>query len=221
MRVLHAMLLAPAVALALAASPAFAAAPLPTADEAQKLVAQAVNGRAVSTLVCTANKQNVESKSLIDYMRDLGFGRVTQDLTIFNLVSSGERFVSKEHDDWEKARLAVDPDKAAFAKMSAAPDGCHRIPLGMYTVATVSNVRAGDGGDQTAVADYTFTVAPTSFAGSMLKNNSKADPMVQSDALVAVPARPVFLSFYVDNAKKPFAAKANLAFSNGAWHVVP
>ena len=218
MRTLHALLLASVVALAPGTSPALAATTLPTAEEAQRLVTQAINARAVTSVVCTDNKKNVVSKQTVDYLRDQGYGRVTYDGTQFNMLRIGERFMSKQQSDWEHDRTAVDPQKQTWAKMVAAPDGCVRLPLGLYTVNSVSNVRAGDS-DQTAVADYTFTVVATSFGDSMVKN--KADPAVESDALVGVPARPVYLSFYIDNAKKPLAAQAKLAFTDGSWHVVP
>jgi hypothetical protein len=219
MRTLHALLLAPAVALALGTSPAVAATTLPTADEAQKLLTQAIGARAVTTTVCNDNKKNVVSKQAVDYIRtNLGWGRVTYDGNQFTWLPVGERGVAKLRNDWEHDRTAVNPDKANFAKMAAAPDGCSRLPLGLYTVNSVSNVRAGDT-DGTALADFTFTVVPTSFGESMVKGNG--DTLVESDALVGVPARPVYLSFYIDNAKKPLAAQAKLAFTDGAWHVVP
>ncbi|HWT06605.1 MAG TPA: hypothetical protein VN224_12665 [Xanthomonadales bacterium] len=218
MRTLHALLLSPVVALVLGGAPAVAATALPTAEEAQKLVTQAVNARAVTTIVCNENKKNGQSKPAVDYLRDIGFGRVTYDVSQFNLMRAGERFVTKLQGDWEHDRTAVDPDKAAWAKMVAAPPGCWRLPLGLYAVNTVSNVRAGDS-PTTALADYTFTVAPTSFGDTLVKN--KSDTQVDADPLVGVPARPVFLSFYIDNAKKPLAAQAKLAFTDGAWHVVP
>ena len=219
MRTLHALLLAPAVALVLGTSPAVAATTLPTADEAQKLVMQAINARAVTTMVCNDNKKNVVSKQAVDYIRtNLGWGRVTYDGNQFTWLRVGERGVAKLQSDWEHDRTAVNPDKANFAKMAAAPDGCWRLPLGLYTVNSVSNVRAGDT-DGTALADFTFTVVPTSFGESMVKGNG--DTLVESDALVGVPARPVYLSFYIDNAKKPLAAQAKLAFTDGSWHVVP
>jgi hypothetical protein len=218
MRTLHALLLAPVVALALGTSPASAATTLPTADEAQRLVTQAINARAVTTVVCNENKKNVVSKQAVDYLRTLGWGRVTYDGNKFDLLRIGERGVAKMQGDWEHDRTAVDPQKANFAKMVAAPDGCWRLPLGLYSVNSVSNVRAGDA-DQTALADFTFTVAPTSFGDSMIKSNG--DTLVEADTLVGVPARPVYLSFYVDNAKKPLSAQAKLAFTDGAWHVVP
>ncbi len=219
MRTIHALLTAPALALALGASPA-GAATLPTADEAQKIVSQAVNARAATTVVCSANKQNILSKALVDRLRDLAYGRVTYDVTQFYFSRAGERWVAKEQGDWEKARLAVDPDKAAFAKLSSASDGCWRIPLAFYTVGTVSNVRAGEDA-QSALADYTFTVAPSVFADGMLKIDKHADPMVTADSLVNVPARPVFLSYFVDNLNKPFTAQAKLKLDGGVWHVVP
>ena len=218
MRTLHALLLAPVVALALGTSPAPAATTLPTVDEAQKLVTQAINARAVSTVVCNENKKNVVSKQAVDYIRTtLGWGRVTYDGNQFNWLRIGERGVAKLQGDWEHDRTAVNPDKASFAKMAAAPEGCWRLPLGLYTVNSVSNVRAGDT-DGTALADFTFTVAPTSFGEAMVK--SSGDTLVESDALVGVPARPVYMSFYVDNAKKPLSAQAKLAFVDGSWRVV-
>ena|ERR1700676_5342402 len=217
MRTLHALLLVPVVALALGTSPAVAAT-LPTADEAQRLVTQAINARAVSTVVCNDNKKNVISKQAVDYIRTtLGWGRVTFDGNRFDWLRVGELGVAKLQRDWEHDRTAADPDKPSFAKMVAAPDGCSRLPLGLYTVNSVSNVRAGDT-DQTALADFTFTVVPTSFGESMVKSNG--DTLVESDALVGVPARPVYLSFYVDNAKKPLSAQAKLAFVDGSWRVV-
>ena len=219
MRTLHALLLAPVVALAIGTSPAPAATTLPTADEAQKLVTQAINARAVTTVVCNDNKKNIVSKQAVDYIRtNLGWGVVTYDGNRFNWLPVGERGVAKLQGNWEHDRTAVDPDKANFTKMVSAPDGCWRIPLGLYTVNSVSNVRAGDT-DQAALADFTFTVVPTSFGESMVKGNG--DTLVEADTLVGVPARPVYLSFYIDNAKKPLAAQAKLAFTNGAWHVVP
>ncbi|HYW52500.1 MAG TPA: hypothetical protein VE826_00950 [Dongiaceae bacterium] len=219
MRTLHALLLVPVVALALGSGPAVAATPLPTADEAQKLVAQAINARAVTTVVCNDNKKNVVSKQAVDYIRStMGWGRVTFDGSRFEWVRVGELGVAKLQSEWERSRTAVNPDKASFAKMVAAPDGCSRLPLGLYTVNSVSNVRAGDA-DGTALADMTFTVVPTSFGESLVKGNG--DTLVESDPLVGVPARPVYLSFYVDNAKKPLATQAKFAFTDGAWHVVP
>jgi hypothetical protein len=218
MRTLHALLLAPVVALALGTSPAPAATTLPTADEAQRLVAQAINARAVSTMVCTENKKNIVSKQAVDYLRNIGWGRLTYDGSLFNWVPLGERGIAKLRGDWEHDRTAVDPQKGNFAKMLAAPDGCSRLPLGLYTVNSVTNVRAGDT-DQTALADFTFTVVPTSFGESMVKNNG--DTLVEADPLVGVPARPVYLSFYIDNAKKPLPAQAKLAFVDGSWRVVP
>jgi hypothetical protein len=219
MRTFHALLLAPVAALALGASPAVAATALPTADEAQKLVTQAINARAVTTMVCNDNKKNVVSKQAVDYIRTaLGWGRVTYDGNQFTWLPVGERGVAKLQSDWERNRTAVNPDKASFAKMAAAPEGCSRLPLGLYTVNSVSNVRAGDA-DGTALADMTFTVTPTSFGESLVKGNG--DTLVESDPLVGVPARPVYLSFYIDNAKKPLATQAKLAFTDGAWHVVP
>jgi hypothetical protein len=218
MRTLHALLLSPVVALVLGAAPAVAATALPTAEEAQKLVTQAVNARAVTATICSENKKNGGSKAAVDYLRDIGFGRVTTDLSQFILGGAGERFITKLQGDWEHNRTAVDPDKAAWAKTVAAPAGCWRLPLGLYAVSAVSNVRAGDS-DNTALADYTFTVAPTSFGETLVKNRS--DTQVDADPLVGVPARPVYLSFYIDNAKKPLAAQAKLAFADGAWHVVP
>ena len=180
---------------------------------------QAINARAVTTVVCNDNKKNVVSKPAVDYIRTaLGWGRVTFDGNQFTWLPVGERGVAKLQSNWEHDRTAVDPNKATFTKMLAAPDGCSRIPLGMYTVNSVSNVRAGDS-DQTALADYTFTVVPTAFGDGMVKNSG--DTMVESDPLVGVPARPVYLSFYIDNAKKPLATQAKLAFTDGAWHVVP
>jgi hypothetical protein len=219
MRTLHALLLAPALALGLGTSPAVAATTLPTADEAQRLVTQAINARAVTTVVCNDNKKNIMSKQAVDYIRsNLGWGRVTYDGNQFNWLRVGERGVAKLQGDWEHDRAAFDPDKTNFAKMVAAPEGCWRLPLGLYTVNTVSNVRAGDA-DGTALADITFTVAPTSFGESMVKGSG--DTLVESDPLIGVPARPVYLSFYIDNAKKPLSAQAKLAFTNGSWHVVP
>ena len=218
MRMLHALLAAPVIALALGTAPAVAATALPTAEEATRLVTQAVNARAVTTTICNENKKNGPSKPAVDYIRDIGFGRVTYDVSIFNFTRAGERMVTKLQGDWEHDRTAVDPDKAAWTKLVSAPSGCWRLPLGLYTVSTVSNVRAGDA-ENTALADYTFTVAPTSFGDTLVKN--KSDTQVDADPLVAVPSRPVFLSFYIDNAKKPLAAQAKLAFTGGSWHVVP
>jgi hypothetical protein len=218
MRTLHALLAAPVVALVLGAAPAAAATTLPTAEEAQKLVTQAVNARAVTTIVCSENRKNTQSKPAVDYLRTIGLGRVTTDMTQFNLISSGERFLMKLQSDWERNRTAVDPDKTAWTKMVAAPGGCWRVPLGLYTVNSVSNVRAGDA-DNTALADYTFTVVPTSFGDTLVQN--KSDPQIDADPLVAVPARPVYLSFYIDNAKKPLAAQAKFALVDGSWRVVP
>jgi|GEM_PF-3177506 len=219
MRTFHALLLAPVVVLALATIPAAGATTLPTADEAQKLVTQAINARAVSTVVCNDNKKNVVSKEAVDYIRtSLGWGRVTFDGNHFDWLPVGERGIAKLQGDWEHDRTAVDPNKANFTKMVAAPKDCSRIPLGLYTVNSVSNVRAGDT-DQTALADFTFTVVPTTFGEGMVKN--KGDTLVEADPLVGVPVRPVYLSFYVDNAKKPLAAQAKLAFTDGSWHVVP
>jgi hypothetical protein len=218
MRTLHALLAAPVVALVLGAAPAAAATTLPTAEEAQKLVTQAVNARAVTTIVCTENRKNTQSKPAVDYLRTIGLGRVTTDLTQFNIIPAGETFLGKLQGDWERSRKAADPDKAAWTKLVAAPSGCWRVPLGLYTVNSVSNVRAGDA-DNTALADYTFTVAPTSFGNTLIGN--KSDPQVDTDPLVGVPARPVYLSFYVDNAKKPLAAQAKFALVDGSWHVVP
>ena len=218
MRTFHALLAAPVVALMLGTTPVVAATALPTAEEAQRLVTQAVNARAVTTMVCNDNKKNVASKPAADYIRNVGMGRVTYDGAQFNLLRAGERFVAKLQSDWEHERTAVDPQKPAWSKMIAAPDGCWRLPLGLYKVNAVSNVRAGDS-DQTAIADYTFTVAPTSFGDLLVQN--KSDMLVDADSLVAVPARPVFLSFYIDNAKKPLAAQAKLSFADGNWHVVP
>jgi len=218
MRMLHALLAAPVVALVLGMAPATAATALPTAEEAQRLVTQAVTARAVTTTICNENKKNAQSKPAADYVRDIGFGRVTYDVSIFNFTRAGERFVTKLQGDWEHDRTAVDPDKAAWTKLVAAPSGCWRLPLGLYTVNSVSNVRAGDA-DNTAVADYTFTVAPTSFGDTLLKN--KSDTQVDADPLVGVPSRPVFLSFYADNAKKPLPAQAKFAFADGSWRVVP
>ena len=217
MRTLHALLAAPALALVLGASPA-AAAPLPTADEAQRLVTQAINARAVTTLICSDNKKNVASKAAADYLRTIGMGRVTYDGTQFVVLRAGERLLTKLQGDWERERTAVDPQKPAWSKMVAAPEGCWRVPLGLYKINSVTNVRTGDS-DQTALADYTFTVAPTSFGDLLLQN--KSDTLVDPDPLVAVPRNPVFLSFYADNAKKPLAAQAKLAFADGSWHVVP
>jgi hypothetical protein len=209
--------LAPVVALALGASPA-AAATLPTADEAQRLVTQAIDARAVTTMICNDNKKNVQSRPAADYIRNAGMARLTYDGNQFALLPTGERYIAKLQGDGEHGRTAVDPQKAAWTKMVAAPDGCWRLPLGLYKVNAVSNVRAGDS-DQTALADYTFTVTPTSFGDLLVQN--KSDTLVDADSLVAVPARPVYLSFYVDNAKKPLAAQAKLAFTDGSWHVVP
>jgi hypothetical protein len=219
MRTLHALLVVPFIALVLNASSAVAATTLPTGDEAQKLLTQAINARAVTTVVCNDNKKNVVSKQAVDYIRStLGWGRLTYDGNSFNWLGAGERGVAKLQGDWEHDRTRVDPNKANFAKMVAAPDGCWRLPLGLYTVNSVSNVRAGDT-DQTALADFTFTVVPTSFGESMVKSNG--DALVAADTLVGVPARPVYLSFYIDNAKKPLAAQAKLAFVDGSWRVVP
>ena len=218
MRTFHALLAAPVVALMLGTTPVVAATALPTGEEAQRLVTQAVNARAVTAVVCTENKKNAASKTVVDYLRNIGMGRVTYDGTQFNFRRAGDNFVAKLQGEWERDRLAVDPQKTAWTKMVAAPDGCVRLPLGLYKINAVSNVRAGDS-DQTAVADYTFTVAPTSFGDSLVQN--KSDTLVDADSLVAVPARPVFLSFYIDNAKKPLAAQAKLAFADGSWHVVP
>ena len=218
MRTLHALLLAPAVALALGTSPAVAATTLPTADEAQKLVAQTINARAVSTLVCNDNKKNVMSKQAVDYLRNIGWGRLTYDGSKFDLVGLGIRGVAKVQGDWEHDRIAVEPQKSDWAKLIAAPEGCSRLPLGLYVVKSVNNVRAGDA-DGTAIADFTFNVVATSFGEAMVKNN--ADTLVAADPLVGVPARPVYLSFYIDNAKKPLPAQAKLAFTGGSWQVVP
>ncbi len=218
MRTFHALLATPVVALMLATTPAVAATTLPTGEEAQRLVTQAVNARAVTTVVCNDNKKNAASKPAADYIRNIGFGRLSYDGNEFRFLRAGERFVAKLQSDWERDRTAVDPQKPAWSKMVAAPDGCWRLPLGLYKVAAVSNVRAGDT-VQTALADYTFTVAPTSFGDLLVQN--KSDTLVEADSLVAVPARPVFLSFYIDNAKKPLAAQAKFAFTDGSWHVVP
>jgi hypothetical protein len=217
MRTLHALLAGSFVALVLGASPAVAS-PLPSADEAQRLVAQAINARAVTTLVCADNKKNVASKGAADYLRTLGMGRLSYDGTQFLVLRAGERLLTKVQGDWERDRTAVDPQKPAWSKMVAAPEGCWRLPLGLYKIQSVSNVRAGDS-DQTALADYTFTVVPTSFGDAMLQG--KADSLVDADPLVAVPARPVFLSFYSENATKPLPAQAKLAFVDGSWRVVP
>jgi hypothetical protein len=205
------------VALVLSASPA-AAATLPTADEAQRLVTQAINARAVTTLVCADNKKNVTSKGAADYLRTLGMGRLTYDGTQFVVLRAGERLLTKLQGDWERERTAVDPQKPAWSKMVAAPDGCWRLPLGLYKIESVSNVRAGDT-DQTALADFTFTVVPTSFGDAMIQG--KSDTQVDADPLVGVPTRPVFLSFYADNVKKPLPAQAKLAIVDGSWRVVP
>jgi hypothetical protein len=218
MRTLHGLLLASAVALVLGASPAVAATALPTADEAQKLITQTINARAVSTLVCNDNKKNVVSKQAVDYLRNIGWGRLTYDGNKFDLVGLGIRGIAKIQGDWEHDRIAVDAQKGDWAKLIAAPEGCSRLPLGLYAVKSVSNVRAGDA-DGTAVADFTFNVVATSFGETMVKNN--ADTMVEADPLVGVPARPVYLSFYIEHAKQPLPAKAKLAFADGSWHVVP
>jgi hypothetical protein len=218
MRMLHVLVLAAAATLVLGVSPAVAATTLPTADEAQRLVTQAINARAVSTMVCSENKKNIVSKQAVDYLRTLGWGRLTYDGNQFTLLRIGERGIAKLQGDWEHDRTAVDPQKANFTKMAAAPDGCWRLPLGLYNVNSVSNVRAGDA-EGTALADFTFTVVPTSFGDGMVKNNG--DTLVEADSLVGVPARPVYISFYIDNAKKPLAAQAKLAFTDGSWHVVP
>lgn len=217
MRMLHAVRAAAIGALVLGANTAFAATTLPNAEEAQRVIAQAVNARAVTTVLCPSMKANslAGSGPVVDYLQKIQFGIVTMDGQEFNLRRNGRITVAKATDDWERARKAVDPQPAAFAKLSAAPRDCTRLPLGLYTVGTVSNIRAGDA-DQTALADYTFTISPTSLGDTLIKQ--KYDPKVDADPLVAVPARAAFLSFYFDR-PQPLTAVAKLVF-DGTWHVV-
>lgn len=217
MRIVHAVRAAAIGALVFGSNPALAATTLPSADEAQRVIAQAVNARAVTTLLCPSMKSNSSSGSgpVVDYLQKSQFGLVTIDGQEFNLRRTGRMVVAKATDDWERARKAVDPQPGAFAKLSAAPRDCTRLPLGLYTVGTVSNIRAGDA-DQTALADYTFTISPTSLGDALIKQ--KYDPRVDPDALVAVPPRAVFLSYYFDR-PQPLTAVAKLVF-DGTWHVV-
>jgi hypothetical protein len=213
----HALLAGAVVMLALGSGPAGAATTLPTTDEAQKLVAQAVNARAVTMLFCNALKTNPSAMPVVNYFRTIGFGILTIDGQEFNLTRSGRILLSKLQNDWEHDRRMVDPQQTAWAKMSAAPTGCTRVPLGLYSVGPVTNIRPGDS-DQSALADYSFTIAPTSFGDVLVKHNS--DPFVDADALVGVPERPTYLSFYLDRAK-PLTAQAKFVLDGGVWKVAP
>ena len=214
MRTMHALRAAAIGALVLGSSPAIAATTLPSPEEAQKVIAQAVNARAVTTLLCSSMKLNGSSGPVVDYLQKIQFGVITTDRQEFILRRNGRILVDKATNDWEHDRKVVDPQPGAFAKLSAAPNGCTRLPLGLYTVGAVSNIRAGDA-DQTALADYTFSITATSFGDTLFKQ--KFDPLVDADPLVAIPARAAFLSFYFDR-PKPLMAEAKLVF-DGTWHV--
>jgi hypothetical protein len=216
MKAMHVFAPAALVAVLLGSGPALAATTPPTADEAQKIVAQAVTGRAVTTLFCTAMKMNQASKPVVDYFRTIGFGVLTMDGQEFNLTRNGRILIGKVQSDWERQRKATDPQQESWVKMSSAPGGCTRLPLGLYTVGAVSNIRPGDS-DQTALVDYAFTVVPTSLGDVLVKHNS--DPMVDADTLVGIPERPVFLSYLLDRAK-PLTAQAKLVF-DGTWKLAP
>ena len=216
MKAMHLFAPAAMVAVLLGSGPALAATTPPTAEEAQRIVAQAVTSRAVTTLLCTSTKLDQASKPVVDYLRTIGFGLFTTDGQEFNLTRNGRILVGKLQNDWERQRKIVDPQQDAWVKMSSAPSGCTRLPLGLYTVGAVSNIRAGDS-DQAALVDYAFTVVPTSLGDVLAKHNS--DPMVDADPLVGVPERPVFFSYLLDRAK-PLTAQARLIF-DGTWKLAP
>ena len=216
MRTMHILTATAIATLVVGSSPARAATTPPSLEEAQRIVAQAVTGRAVTTLFCSSMKMNQASMPVVDYFRTIGIGVPTTDGQQFNLTRAGQIYVGKVQSDWERQRKAVDPQQAGWAKMSSAPSDCARLPLGLYTVGAVSNIRAGDS-DQTALVDYVFTIVPTSLGDVLAKHN--ADPMVDADPLVGVPARPVFLSYYLDRAK-PLSSQAKLTF-DGTWHLAP